>query len=658
MTALNFSLKDCEDVIKQRFNNIDNFVTIDFEAIPRHRNNFIIKITIKNNLKEETYCFYAKSASGYPKIDKILYEDFPKTLPDFDPTFTPKYYCGKQELQIFEDLTCQRFQPEFSTFTLDHFRQVLTVLAEFHSAGFAFEEITSEKLDKKYNLDRVNFDLKKIEDVIWTGLENKEMVSQIIQILEESQACSKFRRVLCHGNLTSGNILFHYNNGVPDNCKLLNFGAKLYAPPIYDVLQLIFLNSNEKFRQEHLDSLIFFYFDCLKKGLNKYDLDVNRILSLVNLQLSSHSLLASVKSNWILQAADKENKKKILEEIKEILTCPKISKEDCYVIIKNKIKSCDYDFRNFKLIDDFKLQIQICHELTENTFEFSILSAEKSTTNSFKNEIFIYNTFIPLLHQLEIDTINSCVPTSYFQRPQDVIVFENMFLQNYQPLSNFSSYDLKLLTVITKTLAKLHASSLLFEEKMSQELKRTYRVTDDYSKNFETKIIDTKLIFDEIKSFPELHINFSQENLQNVLGKISDQFRNVVSHGKLTSDDIIAQMDTNCRFINFGSLKYRPPSYDFQSVMYLNQKKIRDQFEDDLRKIYYNELNQIVSSYNFDLKNILSYDEFVESIGHVKPEVIVNIVLEDLINFKQNPGYTSLREKLEENLLELNQICL
>ncbi|XP_044268162.1 uncharacterized protein LOC123013599 [Tribolium madens] len=608
MTDLEFSLKDCDEVLQKRLNCAAT--ATDFEAIPRHRGNFIVKITTTN---DETLCFYIKSGSK-PKIDRIL-ADFRAKIPDFEPSFTPKYYCSKSGLQIFEDLTCQRFQCELDRFTGDHFRRVLSVLAEFHAAGFVYEEITARKLGQNYQLESFNFDVREIEDV----LENKEVSSQLVKNLEES--LTKFRRVLCHSDLIWSNILFHYDNGVPDNCKLINFKTRLYVPPIYDVLQLIFFNSDEKFRKEHYESLLVFYHNQLKEALGKYQLDIDKILPIEDLQQSSHALLLLIKLELVLR--NKEQKKG-LAEVKEILSCPQISREDCFTIIRNKTQSNDYDLLSFKLTN-LKLKIQIRKDLTEKTLNFCIKNSQSA---QFRREFFLYNTLIPILQELEIQGINNCVPISYFQRPNDLIVFEDLSLLNYQSLSK-GSLSLKLLSVIVKKLAKLHATSLIFEEKMSQDLKRTYRVCDDYSQHFED------INFEAMSG--------SFENLKKCFPKLaemyaSNQFRKVISHGNLNCDNILVRDEIDCRFVNCECLKYCPPAYDFLSVVYLGEKK----FEEKLQKIYYEELEQTTASFGFNLENILSWDEFVDSVESVKPCVLMKLIV---------------AEESREMLLELEEKC-
>ncbi|EFA03939.1 uncharacterized protein LOC103312978 [Tribolium castaneum] len=596
MTELKFSLKDCDEVVRRRLS--PDATTADFEAIPRHRDNFILKIT---TTRGDTWCFYAKSGTQPPKIDPIL-DDFRAKIPNFDASFTPKHYCSKPGLQIFEDLTCQRFQCELDRFTASHFRQVLSVLAEFHAAGVAYEEITARKLGQEYELESFNFDVREIEDV----LANKEVVSHVVKNLEEG--LGKFRPVLCHGDLIWSNALFHYDNGVPDNCKLINFKARLYAPPAYDVLQLIFFNSGEKFRMEHFESLLIYYHTRLKEALEKYHLDICKILPLEDLQQSTHALLLLIKLELVLR--NKEQKKG-RDEVKEILSCPQISREDCFTIVRNKIHSNDYDLLSFKLIDNVKLKIQIRRDLTEETLHFRTKSAENCA-----REIFFYSTLIPILQELEIEIINNCAPASYFQRRNSFIVFEHLF--NYHPLPKSSLSDLKLLSIIVKKLAKLHASSLVFEEKMSRDLKRTYRASDDYSEHFEETNFETAS-----GSIP------CDENLKKCFPKIaeicaSNQFRKIISHGNLNYDNVFVHDKIDCRFVNYESLKYVPPAYDFLSVVYLAEKKL----EGELRRIYYDELKQIVASFNFDLSKIITWDEFVDSVESVRPVILAKKILE------------------------------
>jgi hypothetical protein len=402
---------------------------------------------------------------------------------------------------------------------------------------------------------------KVATDLISSLLEDKNQddLFKVVEDLNERQLSKKFRRTLCHGNRIRENIMFKCDQKVPSESRLINFRSKQYSPPMCDVLQVIFFNTNEDFRQHYFHSLLAHYHECLKDELEKYCLDIDHILSFEDLKLGVHNFLPLVK----LQAAlHQQNCQKdmTLRELKELLNCPLLPKEDCFSIIQNKFHTTNYEFLFFKvtLLDEvngflgdyYKLQIKIRRQ-KEEIINCFVKCMPKGTASkqvvqdgsSFIKETFLYETLVQKFREEGIDTINKYLPACYFQRQEDLMVFEDMSLLNYRSLSALKPFDLEMLSMLVRKLAKFHGSAFVYEERVSERLGRSYRLNEEYGRYFKESIIlesDThsgarlmatgvKGVFDATSLYPELQTKTNQENLKKHQSKLTELFYSVIT---------------------------------------------------------------------------------------------------------------------------------
>ncbi|KAG5885370.1 hypothetical protein JTB14_023758 [Gonioctena quinquepunctata] len=180
-----------------------------------------------------------------------------------------------------------------------------------------------------------------------------------------------------------------------------------------------------------------------------------------------------------------------------MLAVSKYIREDCYMIVGNKLRSNDYELRSYQLIplterlgflgDYYKLKINVAYDknvetlnlfakylptTNETTLEIALLSSNK--------ERFIYQTFIPMLKQLGYGDITDFSPECYFARPNDVLVLEDVSILHYTSSDIFTSASYEWLSMASKQLAKFHACSILLEEKMSVIQGETFGLDQEY----------------------------------------------------------------------------------------------------------------------------------------------------------------------------------
>jgi thiamine kinase-like enzyme len=687
-TAL-LTFEDCDRIVRQQ---LDNATIVNFEVTSSPSQNYSIKVKVSHDGRTKVLTFFGKRTEKIPKMNEILYEDFKKVIPQFEPGITPQLYLKKEDFLIFEDLEVQGFHtcdPKSGLLSLNHIRVVLHVLAKFHAACFAFEETKSKAthkiftLESDYLVDYSNVFLQKDEvvSVVSSLLDNTEDdFSRTMKDLEERQHSSKFRRTLCHGRLTSKNIMFKCAKGVPEECKLTNFRPNYYASPVCDVLQLIFFNTSEDLRRHHFESLLHHYHKCLKKELEKYRTDVDKILSINDLQVAVHHFLPLIKLETVLLMQEKRCQGKLVAEaeqaLKEVLTCSLLSREDCYVIVKNKMGTTSYELESFEVttlrdVSGFlgeyhRLQIKVIHLSEEKTINCFVKCTPKGRTpqdiardlDSFSREVFMYQILVPQMQKHGIDTINECIPACYFQRHDDCIVFEDMSLLNYRNLSALSPLDFSMLIMVTRKFAKFHASSLVLEEKMSKEGGKPYRLIDAYSDYFKETLFfeDTKhlgarqiaagikSIHDAIDLFPELQTKTNKDNFQKFwptfkklfysVGKTSDRYRNVLSHGDLWTSNLLVHFDEtdkpdDCVLIDFQIVRYCPPGYDLLSILHLTtDRATRLKHETELLQIYYDELSRVLLLYGYRVDDIYPFEDFLGCVKYMKPLMVLHAAME------------------------------
>lgn len=74
-------------------------------------------------------------------------------------------------------------------------------------------------------------------------------------------------RVINHGDLWANNMMFDENQ--PPNCMLVDFQFAEYAPPVLDVLLLLYLSTTRELRRESEADFIRFYHDQLRAAMQK-----------------------------------------------------------------------------------------------------------------------------------------------------------------------------------------------------------------------------------------------------------------------------------------------------------------------------------------------------------------------------------------------------
>ncbi|XP_043476902.1 uncharacterized protein LOC122507943 [Leptopilina heterotoma] len=369
-------------VIKQKLNNkylIEKIIPIEDEMLGYLGKYFILKGKRETNEEPAIFSFFLKIVPNSEKQKNfvkqssvfnneiILYENL---FPQMKFEGIPKFILGlKDNFILLEEMTVRNFQmlDKLKTFNLNFCQIALTALAEFHAKSILFER--RESIVKFLN--EKNCNLHSPESLMSGALKtNINGVCHIIDFIISIEKCEKQwklvkkclkneaeqyykrnfveKKVLCHTDLWSNNILFQLDdNRNPINCCLVDFQLCRYAPPALDVLIFLYFTTTKELKKKHFEELIDFYYDELKKNLEKEDVDIQGILPLLEFkktikQLKLMAMTAVIAYMSIDLLTTNVNKKGSVSK-KEVWNCLSFNTKE--LVLKQFLAVDEYKFR-------------------------------------------------------------------------------------------------------------------------------------------------------------------------------------------------------------------------------------------------------------------------------------------------------------------------
>ncbi|KAF2879853.1 hypothetical protein ILUMI_26310 [Ignelater luminosus] len=720
-------------LLVKKYLNMENLTVLDCSETCENA----IQIQILTENKEQhQVTFVTRQFINYFQLE---YQEEEK-YPSFGSTLIPCYF-KKGNLYIPEEFNVLI---QLKSFNLDEIKLVLKTLAKCHAESIYLEEKNSGKcnlIDEYPRLQKTNkilesYLFKTLNSLIdllpedkLTHQEFKHNLTTIITEIINKE--NQFRKVLCHGYLSDDTILFKCKNEIPVECKFMNFNQQHYNLPIYDVLHFIYMVTNMEFRKEYLNELLEFYYNCLKINLYKKDLNIenilpleqdfeasiNYILPLIKLQTTCIRLVQYLKPELQKKCFedtqlfintfknDEEYKQSVMSHLKDlrnIVINPGLTLEDIYRVIKNKIGDQKCSLLNYELIpigevsgffgEHKKLKIKIHVNNETQTLNFFVKftpkgEAQKSIADdcgSFYKENFFYRHFVPMVRKFGATIINECTVPCYFTRLNDVLVFEDLNICNYGILNHRQPLDFEVVEIVVKQMAKLHASSIILEEKMSEQTKTKFYLKEQYRDGLEESFFTRKEnhqggismkisiegIPDQIDLSPDDGSILSNGEFKKKIEKIyervyelakpSEEFRNTLCHGDPWVNNILVQKvdgkPTDAKLIDFQLMRYCPPAQDLLGFIYLTtNRKFRHNHLDEILEIYYKEFSRSLEINGFDPEKIYSRDVFRKSIEYMRPQAVGQTVIYYHIcvtNPELMADYTADEAKMRQIFLE------
>lgn len=191
-----------------------------------------------------------------------------------------------------------------STLNYNETMAVIKTLARFHAQSFIYEEKKTVELQRPYRIwDDFNEYLQEPKNRDWRNagcnaaigflkvfskhrsepLFTEKLTDLFHSLFNDAfdlmSPSTKYRNTVVHRDLWSNNILLKTENGQCD-ALIIDFQTVLYCPPTMDLSSVIYMNTDKKFRDKHVDEILEFYYKVLSEEVeDKIGIDFATILS-------------------------------------------------------------------------------------------------------------------------------------------------------------------------------------------------------------------------------------------------------------------------------------------------------------------------------------------------------------------------------------------
>lgn len=477
---------------------------------------------------------------------------------------------------------------------------------------------------------------------------------------------------------------FSYRNGLPIECKFINWESGKIVPPAHDVSSLLITNTTEETRQHHLHRLLDLYYQSLSHELlESSDFDIKSLLPRSEFEHTSRSFLRTSKLFNALHLSYCD-----LEAIKGLITDEiLVTREDCYKVLGKLLGSSQYRLKSYKeerfsekcgfLGDHKKLSLEIERSGKTERFSFFVkgMPLEPSQRKFVEDvglcrkETSFFNDLVGMVKENGIDLLDRVIPKCYLALKNELLIFEDLSARGFDKLYMRESYDFETVSLVLKKIAAFHASFLILEERLTATKEEKYRIIDHFKEElsepfYNDTLISVKSILSSRRSSGVTVDMFclNQEGFKGFVAssigkqpeqvKPSSRYRNTVCHGDLWTNNILLKFDhqnnpIDCLLVDLQTLRYNPPAHDVMTFLYLTtNRSFRTLFMSQCLEIYYQALSEFLIQHQVEVADVVSWEDFLGSCREAK-EFAVN---QSLTHF-QNIMMTS--EQVKELFADL-----
>ncbi|XP_044743337.1 uncharacterized protein LOC123305630 [Chrysoperla carnea] len=546
----------------------------------------------------------------------------------------------------------------------------------------------SEKFDSWFNkcIDL----LSKIIDLKHNKKVFSESFTQCIESFYKLLASEKFPKTLCHANFGRDHLMFQYDNDHnPIRCCLLNFQTVSFLSPVFDLFIFLYGNTTSQFRENHLLELTRYYYNELSTKLEKHQLKANDILTKIDFEtICVDMVIIGRVISWIRKILEtmNENEKfsasqnifdfinsnsnekvlqeikhseyepvliQILKEVEELLEYRNIGKEVCFNVAKQKLKSeisvkkisVDLPSSRTGYMGAHKflnIHVQCDSKPINLKYFLKFVPEEQGQLNflefasGFKREVLIYKEIFETMKKLGVG-IYSIVPVCHVVSHNFLLLD---FLDEYRNRSKYEMFDFQHLNVMLRSLAKLHASSVIWEEKLSKQEGKPFLLGEKYNEILREVVYSNRAITDGMVDsilivndhlLKMIDSNVLKEKLMKIFDKVLDyltassKYRNVLNHSDLWSSNMMFKYNTNnepihCKLIDYQFCRYLPQSHDVLMSLYLTTStETCEKYKLELLRNYHSYFKEELEEHDIDCDNIITFEEFLDSCEEMKP---------------------------------------
>ncbi|XP_065222469.1 uncharacterized protein LOC135847019 [Planococcus citri] len=285
-------------------------------------------------VKRALNTFRAKLTLSFSFINELNF--YTKIMPTFntlDATFStlfPKFYHGEmifnaegdQSTLIFENLKSKGYtmSEKKSFLSYQHLNLMMRKLGQFHAYSYKakksmpnlFYPLARNFLESCRELNKESFDMLAFG--VQRGLDHLQLdptyveyIPQLQKILENAADVlasiltgdrNNPFSVIVHGDYLSHNVMFKYENDVPNDAIMIDMATFRYGSPVIDLAKVLYVNADQDTRDKHWDSLVNEYYTALKETFVENEIpSKNEILS----EFIDKSIFAYVLASFFLQ---------------------------------------------------------------------------------------------------------------------------------------------------------------------------------------------------------------------------------------------------------------------------------------------------------------------------------------------------------------------
>lgn len=333
-----------------------------------------------------------------------------------------------------------------------------------------------------------------------------------------------------------------------------------------------------------------------------------------------------------------------------------LSQTDLKEVIKNKFKCSDFEVVEWTFRKDY--QSSGFYGLPSKEYVALKLGGEKvvglhlfirqippakgyhgelmDKLQVFSKEAVMHDS---LLKQINAYIDGKVYPECYLARKDKLIVLEDLNVLGYKSIGITNTFDLDQIESTLKTLSKLHAGSIIFEEKSgnnldttySDALTETYFVPDINHPWFQNGCTSMNAIEAIVEAYfpqtpPEV-FEKAYDILRTLPYRIipSRKYRNVLINGCITAGNVLFKTNedkevTESIITNFQQARYNTPALDvLLAILLTTNSMLRSNNFESLLVHYYNNFSRELTEHGIDVKAILTWDQFNESIHDALP---------------------------------------
>lgn len=223
--------------------------------------------------------------------------------------------------------------------------------------------------------------------------------------------------------------------------------------------------------------------------------------------------------------------------------------------------------------------------------------------NFFAKEVQFFNYVLPqMLEATALGEVEQWTPNCYLA-DKDIIVLEDVRIKGYK-MPKDRIFDGKLLKSTARTMARLHASSLLVENKLGKSMKELY--PEACTEQIFTKYMreETAIVLEPfIQAIAEKY-GYTAKHMKENLDRAYQYFHceerkpRVLCHGDPWPNNCM--MDSSeipkCLLVDYQILRYAPCMFDVAQMIYLSTtRETRRELENEAVNTYHNELCDILN---------------------------------------------------------------